>query len=60
MAEIEIGFGAVVGDEDLAMFKGRHGAGIDVQVGVELAQADGKTAGLQERAEGGRGQPLAQ
>ncbi len=30
MAEIEIGFGAVFGDEDFAVLKGAHGAGIHV------------------------------
>ena len=38
MPEVQIGFRAVVGDENLAMFKRAHRAGIDVQVGVQLAQ----------------------
>ena len=52
--------GAIVGDEDLAVLEGRHRAGVDVEVGVELAKADGIAAGLQQRAEGGRGQALAE
>ena len=40
VAEVEVGFGAVVGDEDFAVLEGRHGAGIDVEVGVELLQVD--------------------
>ena len=36
---VEIGLGAVVGDEYLAVLIGRHGARIDVEIGVELAQA---------------------
>ena len=51
MAEIEIGFRAVVGDEHLAVLVGRHGAGIDVDIGVELAQPDLIAARLQQRAE---------
>ena len=51
MAEIEIGLGAVVGDEHLAVLIGRHRAGIDVEIGVELAQADLVAARLQQRAE---------
>src|SRR6185437_2015646 len=39
VAEVEIGLGAVVGDEDLAVLVGRHRAGVDVQIGIELAQA---------------------
>src|ERR1700733_9743478 len=51
MAEIEVGLGAVVGDEHLAVLGRAHGARIDVEIGVELAQADGIAARLQERAE---------
>ena len=51
MAEVEIGLGAVVGDEHLAVLVGRHGAGIDVEIGVELAQAHLVAARLQQRAE---------
>ena len=40
VAEVEVGLGAVVGDEDLAVLEGRHGAGVDVEVGVELHQVD--------------------
>ena len=37
MAEIEIGLGAVVGDEHLAVLIGGHGSWIDIEIGVELA-----------------------
>ncbi|OIQ78704.1 hypothetical protein GALL_395820 [mine drainage metagenome] len=40
MAQIEIGFGAVVGDEHLAVLKRTHGAGIDVDVRVQLEHGD--------------------
>src|SRR5262249_53029437 len=36
MAEVEVGFRPVVGDEDLAVLVGRHRARVDVQIGVEL------------------------
>ena len=49
--EVEVGLGAVVGDEDLAVLVGRHRARIDVEVGIELAQAHLVAARLQERAE---------
>ncbi len=52
MAEIEIGLGAVVGDEHLAVLIGAHRSGIDVEIGVELAETDGIPARLQQRAEG--------
>ena len=51
MAEVEVGLGAVVGDVDLAMLIGRHRPRIDVEIGVELAQADLVAARLQERRE---------
>ena len=58
MAEIEVGLGAVVGDEDLAVLVGAHRPRIDVEIGVELAQADLVAARLQKRSEGRRGKPL--
>ena len=59
MAEVEVGLGAVVGDEDLAVLVGRHRPGIDVEIGVELAQADRIAARLQQRAERRRSEALA-
>ena len=58
--EIEIGLGAVVGDEHLAMLIGRHRAGIDIEIGVELAQADLVAARLQQRAERRRSETFAE
>ncbi len=59
VAEVEVGLGAVVGDEDLAVLEGRHGAGVDVEVGVELHQVDAEAAGLEQAADGGCGETLA-
>ena len=36
VAEIEVGLGAVLGDEDLAVLERAHGARIHVDVGIEL------------------------
>ena len=60
VAEVEVGFGAVVGDEDLAVLEGRHGAGIDVEVGVELHQVDAEAAALKQAADGGGRETLAE
>ena len=38
VAEVEVGLGAVLGDEHLAVLVGRHRARVDVDVGVELLQ----------------------
>src|SRR4029077_17984319 len=51
--EGEVSFGAVVGDEDFAVLEGRHGAGVDVEVGVELHQVDLEAAAFEEAADGG-------
>ena len=53
MAEIEIGLGAVVGDKNLSMLEGGHGAWVDVEVRVKLHQIDFEPATLQQAADGG-------
>ena len=60
VSEVEIGFGAVVGDEDLAVLKRRHGARVDVQVRIELHQVDFEAAALEQTADRGCRQTLAQ
>ncbi|MCU1222774.1 MAG: hypothetical protein JWQ42_867 [Edaphobacter sp.] len=60
VAEVEVGLGAVVGDEDLAVLEGRHGAGIDVEIGVKLHEVDLDAAGLQQAANRGCGETLAE
>ncbi len=46
VAQIKVGFGAVVGDEHLAVLEGRHGARIHVDVRVELDEGDFEAARL--------------
>src|SRR5262249_10900923 len=60
VTEIEVGFSAVVGDEDFAVLVGRHRAWIDVEVGIELAQANFVAARLQQRAKRRRSETLAE
>ena len=59
MAQVQVRFGAVVRDEDFAMLVGRHGAGVNVEIGVELLDGDGDAAGLENPAETGGGDALA-
>ena len=40
VAEIEVGFSAVFGDEDLSVLERTHGAGVDVDVRVQLDHRD--------------------
>ncbi|CAM5276705.1 hypothetical protein SVIOM342S_05427 [Streptomyces violaceorubidus] len=60
MADVQVGLGAVVGDEHLTVLEGVHRAGVDVQVRVELLHHDAQAPGLEQHAEAGGGEPLAQ
>ncbi len=60
MTQIEIGFGAVAGHEHLAVLERAHGAGIDINVGVELDQGDLESPGFQHGRQRGGGDALAQ
>ncbi len=51
MSKIKIGFRAVVGHINFAVLVGRHRAGVDIEIGVELAQADGISACLKQCTE---------
>src|SRR5579884_698233 len=60
MAEVEIGFGAVVGDENFAVLKRGHGAGVNVEVRVKLHQSDLEPAAFEQASDRSGSQPLAQ
>src|SRR5712671_99209 len=48
VAEVEVGLCAVFGDEDFAVLKRAHGAGIDVKVRIALLKGDFETATFEE------------
>ena len=50
VAEIEIGFGAVIGDENFAVLIRTHRAGINVQVGIALLEGDLEAAAFEQTA----------
>jgi hypothetical protein len=60
VAEVEVGLRAVVEHIDLAVLIGRHGAGIDVEVGIELLHQHLEAAGFEQRADGCGGEALAE
>ncbi len=60
MTKIQIGFGTVVGDKHLAMLERRHGAGIDVDIGIELEMGDLDAARFENRPQAGGSDALAQ
>jgi hypothetical protein len=40
VADVEVCFGAVLGDEDLTVLERVHRAGIDIEVGIKLLHGD--------------------
>ena len=60
MPEVKIGFGAVFGDEHLAVLERRHRAGIDVDVRIQLDVGDSDAARFEDRGEGRGGDALPQ
>ena len=60
VAEVEVGLGAVLGHEDLAVLVRRHRARVDVHVRIELLHADLEAARLEQRAQRGGGDALAE
>ena len=60
VAEVEVGLGAVLGHEHLAVLERRHRARVDVDVGVELLEGDLQPAGDQQAADRGRRDALAE
>jgi len=60
VAQIQIRLGPVVGDVDLAVLIGAHGAGIHIDIGVQLLGRHLQTSGLQQPAQRRGGYALAQ
>ena len=60
VAEVEVGLRAVLRDVDLAVLIGAHGAGVDIDVRVELLRRDAQTAHFEQPSEGRRRDALAQ
>src|SRR5436190_87245 len=60
VAEVEVGFRAVVGHIHFAVLVRAHRSRVDVDVGVELQQGDPVAVPFEKRADGGRGQAFAE
>ena len=60
VADVEIGLGAVLGDEHLAVLERAHRPRVDVEVRVELLHLHLQPARLEQAAERGGGDPLAE
>ena len=59
MPQIQVGLRTVVGDENLPVLIRRHGAGVDVEIGVELHQRHRYAAAFEDAPDGGDANPLA-
>ena len=59
MADVEIGFRAILGHIDLAMLERVHGAGIDIDVRVEFLLQHTQSPAAQQTSERGSGKTLA-
>ena len=60
VADVEVGLGAVLGDEDLAVLERVHGARIHVEVRIELLHGDAQPARREELSQAGGRQALTQ
>ena len=60
VAEVEVGLGAVIEHEHLAVLERVHRTRVDVDVRVELLVGHVEAAGLEETAQRGGGNPLAE
>ena len=60
VADVEVGFGAVLGDEHLTVLERVHGARIHVEVGIQLLHGDLQATRGEELTEATGGEPLAQ
>ena len=58
--QVQVGLRAVVGDEHLAVLIGAHGAGIDVDIRIELLRDNLQAPHLQQAPQRGRRDALAQ
>src|SRR5271154_3767507 len=52
--QVQIRFGAIIRNKNFAMLIGRHGAGINVQVGIALLEGNFKSAAFEQAGHGGR------
>lgn len=60
VAQVQVGLGPVIGHEHFAVLEGIHGAGVNIDIRIQLLDGDGKSPGLQQGAQRSRGKALAQ
>src|SRR5204863_5411713 len=60
VAQVQVGLSAIVGDKDFTMLVRVHGARVDVDIGVQFLDRDFDAACLEQAADRGGGDALAQ
>jgi len=60
LAQVQVRLRAVIGDEHLAVLKGAHGAGVHIEIGVELLVFHPEAPLLQQPPQGRRADALSQ
>src|SRR5215207_1606314 len=60
MAEVQIGLRTILCNEDFPMLVGGHGAGVNIQIGVELHGSNTDTTRLENSPNGRNGDTLTQ
>ncbi len=60
MAEVEVGFRTVFGNEDFAVLKRTHRARVNVDVGIKLEVGDFQATGFEDGAKRSGGNALAE
>ena len=58
--QVEIRLRTIVGDKHLAVLKRTHGAGIHIDIGIQLDHRDLQATGFKQSTEGGRGNTFAE
>jgi hypothetical protein len=59
VANVQIGFGAILGNENFTVLKRIHGPWVNVQIGVQLLHYHQKTTGSKQVSQGGGCKPLS-
>ena len=58
--QVQVGFGAVLGNEHFAVLIGRHRTGVHIEIGIELHGRHADAPGLEQEADRSDGHALSQ
>jgi hypothetical protein len=59
VTEVEVSLSTVVEHVNFAVLEGTHGAGVDIEIGIELLESYFQATLLEDSAEGGGGESFA-